>query len=134
METDTQQLCDDLFVLLARLKAAMANFADAHSLTPPQLYAVHAIADGGATMGQLAAGLHCDASNVTGIVDRLVAQQLITSQESARDRRSKVLALTETGQAIIQKLTSEMPLCLNWSGLSPAERAQFHRLLSKLTA
>ena len=48
-------------------------------------------------MSRLAEALACDASNVTGLVDRLEARGLVRRQPSAGDRRVKVLELTPAG-------------------------------------
>jgi DNA-binding MarR family transcriptional regulator len=55
---------------------------------------------GGVSMGRLARSLACDASNVTGIVDRLEARGLLVRQPDEADRRLKVIALTPRGAAI----------------------------------
>lgn len=134
METNSRQLCDDLLSLLARLKAAIASAADAHNLTPMQLYALYAVQNGDATMGRLAAALHCDASNVTGIVDRLVAQELVTTQVAPHDRRTKVLLLEPRGQRIINDFIDELPQRMGCPMLSTIESGKLHQYISKLTA
>jgi len=48
-------------------------------------------------MRTLAEALACDASNVTGLVDRLESRGLIRREQSAEDRRVKVLELTAAG-------------------------------------
>ena len=48
-------------------------------------------------MSVLAETLFCDASNVTGIVDRLEARGLIERRDDPRDRRVKLIALTDDG-------------------------------------
>jgi MarR family transcriptional regulator, organic hydroperoxide resistance regulator len=48
-------------------------------------------------MGDLAGLLHCDASNVTGIVDRLEARGLVQRGSAPHDRRVKALVLTPAG-------------------------------------
>jgi DNA-binding MarR family transcriptional regulator len=50
-------------------------------------------------MSVLAETLFCDASNVTGIVDRLEARGLIERRDNPRDRRVKLIALTADGAA-----------------------------------
>src|SRR4051794_35951207 len=45
-------------------------------------------------MGQLASALSCDASNVTGLVDRMESRGLLQRRPSHEDRRVKVLTLT----------------------------------------
>ena len=52
--------------------------------------------------------MHCEASNVTGIVDRLEARGLIERRPSAEDRRVKMLALTEEGQELRRKIGERM--------------------------
>ena len=48
-------------------------------------------------MRALAEGLCCDASNVTGLVDRLETRGLVRRTASESDRRVKVLELTPKG-------------------------------------
>lgn len=50
-------------------------------------------------ISQLSCTISCDASYATGIVDRLVAMNLITRQESSADRRIKTIQLTSEGIA-----------------------------------
>ena len=54
------------------------------------------------SMGELADRLFCDASNVTGIVDRLEARGLVERQPDPDDRRVRRLVLTATGQELWQ--------------------------------
>jgi MarR family transcriptional regulator, organic hydroperoxide resistance regulator len=49
-------------------------------------------------MGALASSLFCDASNVTGIVDRLEQRGLIERRTDPGDRRVKRIALTDEGE------------------------------------
>ena len=48
-------------------------------------------------MSTVADRLYCDASNVTGIVDRLEARGLLERRDDPRDRRVKRIALTDEG-------------------------------------
>lgn len=56
------------------------------------------------TMSQAAQLLGCDASNVTGLTDRLERRGLLERRPSPTDRRVKMLALTASGQALRQEL------------------------------
>src|SRR5262250_641164 len=68
-------------------------------LTPAQGHALRVIdPDRPVPMSALAEALLCDASNVTGIVDKLEARGL-AKRGQAEDRRVKVLTLTEQGEA-----------------------------------
>jgi MarR family transcriptional regulator, organic hydroperoxide resistance regulator len=55
-------------------------------------------------MSALAEALVCDASNVTGIVDKLESRGLIARQGSDLDRRVKQLAVTEKGAQVRDQL------------------------------
>ena len=57
-------------------------------------------------MSTLAEALFCDASNVTGIVDKLETRGFIARQGSDHDRRVKQLAVTERGRKIRDKLVA----------------------------
>ena len=59
-------------------------------------------------MGRLADTLSCDASNVTGLVDRLESRGLIRRRASAADRRVKVLELTPAGSRLRAQLLRRM--------------------------
>src|SRR5262249_16172524 len=67
-------------------------FGDAFELSPSQCHVLHLIEpERPLPMGRLAETLGCDASNVTGLVDRLEARGLVERRASAKDRRVKVI-------------------------------------------
>jgi DNA-binding MarR family transcriptional regulator len=104
------------------------------SLSPAQCHLLHLIEpDRPLPMGQLAETLACDASNVTGLVDRLESRGLIRRRPSERDRRVKVIQLTATGIKLRALLVDRMtapPATLE--RLSPAEQRELVRILSRL--
>ena len=78
-------------------------------LSPVQCHVLHLIEPGRPLpMGRLAETLSCDASNVTGLVDRLEARGLVQRRPSAADRRVKVLQLTPTGARLRSQLLRRM--------------------------
>ena len=84
-------------------------------------------------MSRLARTLSCDASNVTGLVDRLEREGLIERQSSPEDRRVKVLALTPAGSRVRGELlrrVTDRPQPL--ARLTPEERKALVRILEKL--
>jgi DNA-binding MarR family transcriptional regulator len=125
-------VCQELLSLLKQFKAYMGQVAEKHGLTTMQLHALHAIADGHTTMGKVAQTMHCDASNVTGIVDRLTALQLVIRQEDPRDRRVKSLQLTPQGNTILQEVIAELPERLGCSRLNQQELNSLHSSVLKL--
>lgn len=60
------------------------------------------------TMGQVAAALHCDPSNVTGLIRRLEARGLVVREADEADRRTKWLVLTPAGNAARESFLHEM--------------------------
>ena len=78
-------------------------------LSPTLCHVLHLIEPGHPLpMSRLAATLACDASNVTGLVDRLESRGLVRREASARDRRVKVLHLTTTGARLRTQLLRQM--------------------------
>ena len=51
--------------------------------------------------------LICDASNVTGVVDKLEARGLVARQPDPQDRRVKMLAVTDAGNEVRRRLLDE---------------------------
>ena len=76
-------------------------------LTPAQGHALRALDPARPVpMSTLAEALVCDASNVTGIVDKLESRGFIVRQGTDHDRRVKHLAVTEAGCRIRDKLVA----------------------------
>ena len=68
-------------------------------ISPQQSMAISALEPGvSIPMSALAEALHCDNSNITGIVDRLEAAGLAERRPDERDRRVKAVILTEKGE------------------------------------
>jgi MarR family transcriptional regulator, organic hydroperoxide resistance regulator len=87
-----------LFQLMQANKPRFMALAGELGLAPMQLHALRLIEPGvEVPMSSLAEKLFCDASNVTGIVDRLEARGLIERRPAEHDRRVKLLVLTAAG-------------------------------------
>jgi MarR family transcriptional regulator, organic hydroperoxide resistance regulator len=55
-------------------------------------------------MGELAGAMHCDNSNITGIVDRLEERGLVERRPADYDRRVKLIATTPSGAELREQL------------------------------
>jgi DNA-binding MarR family transcriptional regulator len=103
------------------------------SLSYPQAHAIKVLRPGHPiAMRELADGLHCDPSNITGIVDRLGDRGLVERGSAPGDRRIKTLMLTEEGTALRMRLLdrlSEPPPGLEV--LSVGEQRQLRDLLRR---
>ncbi len=114
-------------------RAQLPSTRDAE-LSPVQCHVLHLIEPGRPmSMRCLADTLSCDASNVTGLVDRLEARGLVRRRPSDEDRRVKVLDLTPSGA----RLRSEVLKRVNarqhpLSRLSIQDQRTLVRLLERL--
>jgi DNA-binding MarR family transcriptional regulator len=74
-------------------------------LTMPQLKTlIYVTKNSGATSGQVAANLGVGLSTITGIVDRLAEQNLVTRREDPRDRRITRVLATQSGISLVEEL------------------------------
>ncbi len=100
-------------------------------LTVAQARALLAIEDA-APMRSLAGTLRCDASNITGIADRLERHGLAVRTAREGDRRVKLLALTDEGRrvraALQDGVLASSPVMV---ALDTGEREQLRALLAK---
>ena len=103
-------------------------------LSPIQCHVLHLLEPGQPMpMSRLADALSCDASNVTGLIDRLESRGLVQRRQATDDRRVKVLDLTATGQRLRAELLRRMtgrPLPL--SRLTPREQRALVKILDRL--
>jgi DNA-binding MarR family transcriptional regulator len=91
-------------------------------LRPPAFGALRLL-DQPRTMSEIAAVLHCDNSNVTGIVDGLEERGLARRRPSPADRRVKLIALTPEGRKLRARLQRAVEKPPAWvEGLSEADR------------
>lgn len=59
-------------------------------------------------MGEMAEAMHCDNSNITGIVDRLEERGIVQRRVAEHDRRVKLIALTSDGERLREELNRRM--------------------------
>ena len=88
-----------------RLPTIAADLA----LSPMQCHVLRLLEPGKPVpMRHLADCLGCDASNVTGIVDRLEARGLVERRAGATDRRVRALAVTRRGTALRARILARL--------------------------
>jgi len=79
---------------------------------------------------------HCDASNITGIVDGLEKKGLVSRQNDPDDRRIKIICLEAAGkqlqQSIITRLDEVNGFLFN--PLDETEKQQFIHIVEKIAA
>jgi DNA-binding MarR family transcriptional regulator len=98
-----------LIDLLRAQKFWLNAIAEDFDLTPQMAQALNEIPPTGSiTMKELATLMWCDASNVTGVVDRLEDRNLVERRPAEHDRRMKCVALTTAGKRLRRKLDERM--------------------------
>ncbi|MCK7613454.1 MarR family winged helix-turn-helix transcriptional regulator [Roseibium sediminicola] len=103
-------------------------------ITPVQYAALVRVAGNpGIDQVTLAGLIAYDRTTIAGVVDRLVQKNFLTRDVSPKDRRAKVLHITEAGKEALKVLTPavERAQGVMLRGLDDAETAEFMRLLTK---
>lgn len=115
-------------------KPVFVKLAEENGLTLMQLVTLLSIApEKPLPMHSVSDFLVCDASNVTGLIERLVAHDLVVREEKPEDRRVKVIKLTSKGKSLRKKLLSQLVAQDSdyLSVLEPNEVIELRRLLIK---
>jgi DNA-binding MarR family transcriptional regulator len=120
--------------LFGEQRPRMLDIQAEYGLKPPQFFALQAL-DEPAPMSRLADVLRCDRSAVTWITDRLEERGYVERQSDPRDRRVKLLALTDEGRRVREEIQARVatppPQLAN---LTKAEQYTLRDLLRKALA
>ncbi|RSS43967.1 MarR family winged helix-turn-helix transcriptional regulator [Streptomyces sp. WAC08241] len=82
--------------------------AASENLTASQGKALTVLRRGPAAMRALAETMTCDASNITGIIDRLEKRGLVRREPDPSDRRVKNVVLTAEGERVTDAIRARM--------------------------
>lgn len=130
---DSEEIVDLVFGVMGRFKSHFMDGVAEIGLTPSQAHALRHLAQP-RSQRELAGCLGYDASNITGIIDRLEEQGLVHRQVDPADRRVKHLVITAAGRHALEQLRQHLiannPLVEN---LTADERRTFRNLLTKLS-
>ncbi|MFF4573983.1 MarR family winged helix-turn-helix transcriptional regulator [Streptomyces sp. NPDC001410] len=126
------QLMELLSVSLAAYYGDFTVAAASENLTPSQGKTLNVLRRGPASMSVLATTLTCDASNMTGIIDRLEKRGLVRREPSPSDRRVKNVLLTAEGEQVIDVIRGKMNNTLaGLNRLSQQEQDTLYALLER---
>ncbi|WP_406835650.1 MarR family winged helix-turn-helix transcriptional regulator [Streptomyces sp. AHU1] len=129
---DSDQLMELLSVSLGAYYGDFTVAAASENLTASQGKTLNVLRRGPAAMRALATILTCDASNMTGIVDRLEKRGLVRREPSPTDRRVKNVVLTAEGERVIDVIRGKMHATrAGLDRLSDEERDTLHSLLER---
>jgi DNA-binding MarR family transcriptional regulator len=102
--SEAWELCMELF---GTSRPRMLDIQAEYGLKPPQFFALNAL-DEPAPMSTIANLLRCDRSAVTWITDRLEERGYVERRSDERDRRVKLLALTEEGWRVREEIRARL--------------------------
>jgi DNA-binding MarR family transcriptional regulator len=115
------------------MRPRMLRITREFGLTPPQLFALRSLdPEQPVPMRALAQALHCDSSNVTGLIDGLEAQGLVERHEDEHDRRVRMLVVTERGADVrsrIDEAVQQVPAPL--AALEPEDQVALRDILRR---
>ena len=130
--SDAYEISGLMFQIVGQMTRYFELAAAEYGLSEPQARLLLEL-DGPTKMSILAARLGCDASNITGLVDRMAAHGLLARRQSDDDRRVRWVELTGKGKLILQQLqarfNADRPSVL---ALRSQERADLLRLLRRV--
>jgi len=105
-------------------------------LTVPQFFTLSTLQSlgGTATMGDLSRSTYQVSATMTGIIDRLVRDGLVERQRDTIDRRSVVVALTPSGQELVDQAWGRALGSLDTvlDEMSPQEMTSSYRFVDAL--
>jgi len=103
-------------------------------LTVPQFMILNYASRSGVPLSEISARMMCDNSNLTGIVDRLIAKGYVERRPDPNDRRVSLICLTEAGAEKLRNLRPRHheKLRKRMRSLSEHEVYQLRELLKSL--
>jgi DNA-binding MarR family transcriptional regulator len=136
-KTDQTDLASEAWVAMLHFfflkgRPRMLELWREFDLMPPHQM-VLGLLDEPRAMGDLAHQMHCDNSNITGIVDRLTERGLVERRAAEGDRRIKLVALTKAGQELKDELTRRRAIAPpELAELSADDLKRLHRIFTAI--
>ncbi|MGE5653857.1 MAG: MarR family winged helix-turn-helix transcriptional regulator [Bacillota bacterium] len=117
-----------------RMKKDLHNQLTESGVTWPQFHALYHIGEQGVPAHELAKELNCNASNMTGLIDRMMENDWVYREHSAEDRRIWLIKLTPKGVAMKGQLIPAYQRLIEerMGVLDTQELTMLHALLDKL--
>ena len=89
------------------IKKDLKNRLAESGITWPQFHALYHIGEEGIAANERAKELNCNASNMTGLIDRMMENNWVYRERCEQDRRIWLIKLTEEGMKVRSKLIPE---------------------------
>src|SRR3954453_21679817 len=117
--------------IFGSVRPRMLDVQAEYGLKPPQFFALDAL-DEPLPMSHIADMLRCDRSAVTWITDRLEERGYVERRLDERDRRVKLLALTDEGRRVREEIRRRLAVPPDaLARLSRTEQRELRDLLRK---
>ncbi|MFE3542970.1 MarR family winged helix-turn-helix transcriptional regulator [Nocardia sp. NPDC059177] len=130
---DAAELMELLSLSLGAYYADFTAAAASENLTASQGKTLTALRRGPIAMRTLAQALSCDASNVTGIINRLEKRGLVRRETNPTDRRVTRLVITPEGEHVTDAIRARMRRTHDGlSRLDEQELGSLHTLLTRV--
>ena len=131
-----QELAQVFFELLMRHKHRFAEEVAELGLSPILARTLLCIdPDRPSTMSEVAQELGCVPSNITGVIDKLEARDLVERRPRPEDRRIKAVAMTRKGIGLRKRITALLGHPAPWMvALSPGDQRQLVDILRRALA
>jgi len=100
---DDPELAEALLELCCVVEGIRAAASREFGLTSQQAQLLTVVASQEPTHGELASRLHCDKTNITGLVDRLERRELVRRQPDSEDRRVARVFTTDQGAELVTR-------------------------------
>ena len=135
LKPDVDRVIEAIIFLATESRRITKEVARRASLTGPQLTVLKILeALGDLSLSELSERIRAQNSTVTGIIDRMEREGLVTRVRSSEDRRVIFIKLTDKGARIAQDIAVEPMEMLRsiLEGLSVTDMRDLMRILTKL--
>jgi DNA-binding MarR family transcriptional regulator len=105
-------LADALLEMCCMVEGIRAAASRELGLTPQQAQLLTSVDPQELTHGELASRLHCDKTNITGLVDRLERRELVRRRPDPEDRRVIKVSLTDQGAELVTRFRKAVSTAL----------------------
>ena len=133
LKSDVDQVLEAILYLYTESRRITKELAKRADLTGPQLTVVKLLeAFGDLSLSELSDKIRAQNSTVTGIIDRMERESLVTRERSKEDRRVVYIKLTPKGHALAREIPVE-PMEVFKSALETLSQQEMKDLLRIMT-
>ncbi len=135
LKSDVDQVVETILYLYTESRRITKELARRADLTGPQLTVVKILEQiGDLSLSELSERIRAQNSTVTGIIDRMEREGLVTRERSREDRRVVYIKLTPKGRKLAEEIPVEPMVVFKGAleSLSAQEMKDLMRILTKL--